>query len=154
MLACVITAFYEVVVEQEMIIKALAMDNYRWLLFLWVFEKNYIGPRLREDAHRISYEQLFDLILKQHNENPMEAESHIKEVLDWKILTEDDNVLVGLLVHGQDAIAIDYMGYYSDYLDKDLFIACLKQGNNVFLQKALLVAAFDKLIFREEAVIE
>lgn len=149
-----ITAFYEVVVEQEMIIKALAMDNYRWLLFLWVFEKNYIGPRQREDAHRISYEQLFDLILKQHNENPMEAESHIKEVLDWKILTEDDNVLVGLLVHGQDAIALDYMGYYSDYLDKDLFIACLKQGNNVFLQKALLVAAFDKLIFREEAVIE
>ena len=46
------------------------------------------------------------------------------------------------------------MGFYSDFLDKDLFIACLKQGNNVFLQNSLLVAAFDKLIFREEAVIE
>jgi hypothetical protein len=42
-LACLITAYYEVNVEQEMIIKALSMDNFQWLKFLWAFEKNFIG---------------------------------------------------------------------------------------------------------------
>ena len=55
-LACVITGFYEVVIEQEMVIKALSMDNYRWLLFLWAFEKNFLGPRHKPDAHFITYE--------------------------------------------------------------------------------------------------
>lgn len=36
-LACIITAYYEVTIEQEMLIKALSMDNYEWLLFLWAF---------------------------------------------------------------------------------------------------------------------
>lgn len=40
-----LTAYYEVIIEQEIIIKALSMDNYMWLKFLWAFEKNYIGQR-------------------------------------------------------------------------------------------------------------
>lgn len=63
-LACVITGYYEVIVEQEMIIKALSMDNYKWLFFLWGFEKNYIGQRQKEESHFLSFDQLFDLILK------------------------------------------------------------------------------------------
>jgi hypothetical protein len=62
--------------------------------------------------------------------------------------------LVGLLEHNLDLLAIESMGFYSDFLDKNLFIHCLLNGNNIFLQNALLVAAFDKLIFREEAVID
>ena len=46
-----------------MIIKALSMDNYRWLLFVWAFDKNYIGSRVR-DSMFITFEQLFDLIMK------------------------------------------------------------------------------------------
>lgn len=45
MLACVITAFYELNVEQEMIIKALSMNNFEWLKFLWAFDKNFLGQR-------------------------------------------------------------------------------------------------------------
>lgn len=45
------------------------------------------------------------------------------------------------------------MGYYSHFLDKDLFIHCMTHGNTYFLQKALLLAAFDKMIFREDSVI-
>lgn len=45
------------------------------------------------------------------------------------------------------------MGYYSHFLDKELFIHCMTHGNTFFLQKALLLAAFDKMIFREDAVI-
>jgi len=49
-LACIITAYYEVIIEQEMVIKALSMDNYQWLLFIWAFEKNFLGYRNNEDA--------------------------------------------------------------------------------------------------------
>lgn len=45
------------------------------------------------------------------------------------------------------------MGYYSHFLDKELFIYCMHHGNNFFLQKALLLSAFDKMIFREDNVI-
>jgi len=42
-LSCIIIAYYEITIEQEMIIKALSMDNYMMLQYLWAFEKNYIG---------------------------------------------------------------------------------------------------------------
>lgn len=56
--------------------------------------------------------------------------------------------------HNLDKLAINYMGYYSHFLDKELFNYCLMHGNNIFLQNALLMAAFDKMIFREEIVID
>lgn len=42
-LACVITAFYEVALDQEMIMRAITSENYEWLLFVWAFNKNYLG---------------------------------------------------------------------------------------------------------------
>jgi hypothetical protein len=42
-LACIITAYYEVTLEEEMIIRALTSENYQWLFFVWAFDKNYIG---------------------------------------------------------------------------------------------------------------
>jgi hypothetical protein len=46
------------------------------------------------------------------------------------------------------------MGFYSHFLDKDLFLYSMMHGNNIFLQNALIVSAFDKMIFREEAVVD
>ena len=108
---------------------------------------------MREDAIKISFEQLFDLILKQHVESEFLADKYLKQVVDWKIIS-DDNILISLLAHHKDELAINYMGYYSHFLDKELFLYCMMHGNNVFLQNALIVAAFDKIIFREESVIE
>jgi hypothetical protein len=73
-------------------------------------------------------------------------------ILDWEIISTD-NILIALLAHHMDDIAIEYMGIYSHLLDKDLFIYCMTHGNNEFLQKALLLAAFDKMIFRDDQVI-
>ena len=44
-LACIITAYYEIALEEEMIVRAITNSNYQWLLFVWAFDKNYIGPR-------------------------------------------------------------------------------------------------------------
>ena len=65
-LACIITAYYEVALEEEMIIRALTESNYEWLQFTWAFEKNYIGQKNRKDSHFITYGQLIDLIKKNH----------------------------------------------------------------------------------------
>ena len=76
----------------------------------------------------------------------------IRKVLDWKVISTD-NILVALLHHHFDDLASDYMGYYSHFLDKDLFIYCITNGNNFFLRKSLLMHAFDKMIFRDDMVI-
>jgi hypothetical protein len=60
---------------------------------------------------------------------------------------------MALLAHHYDEMAIDYMGYYNLFLNQELFIYCMTHGNNLFLRKALLLAAFDKMIFREDKVI-
>jgi hypothetical protein len=92
------------------------------------------------------------MIKKHYFKDQLKAKKKLKEVLDWKIIS-NDNILIALLAHHIDDLAIDYMGYYSHFLDKDLFIFCMTHGNNFFLQRALLLSAFDKMIFREDEVI-
>ena len=54
-LSCIITAYYEVIIEQDMIIKALSIDNYQWLQFLYAFDKNYLGQRGHDDSIHIGF---------------------------------------------------------------------------------------------------
>ena len=81
-----------------------------------------------------------------------ELEQKVKSVVEWRIITSD-NILIALLGQHFDVLAVNYMGLFSHLLDKDLFVFCVTNGNNHFLQKALLLSAFDKMIFREDAVI-
>ena len=46
-LSCVITAYYEIAIEEDMVVRALDLHNYEWLQFVWAFDKNYIGSRHR-----------------------------------------------------------------------------------------------------------
>ena len=70
--------------------------------------------------------------------------------MEWYIISTD-HVLIALLTHHLDEIAIKYIGYYnhlldmnqSDYIDKvssdvkifdkDLFLFCVRHGNKTFL---------------------
>lgn len=151
-MACVMTAYYEVALQEEMIIRAITCENYEWLFYTWAFDKNYIGQRDSKDAIFITFEQLFDLVKKNYEHDKEKTSQKVMEILEWKIISTD-NILKALLIHHFDSIAIDYMGYYNHLLDKELFIHCMTHGNNRFLQRALLLAAFDKMIFREEKVI-
>ena len=72
--------------------------------------------------------------------------------MNWKIISID-NILKALLAHHFDELAVEYMGFYSHFLDKDLFVFSMTHGNNIFLKNALLLSAFDKMIFREQDVI-
>lgn len=55
-----------------------------------------------------------------------------------------------MLAHHFDELAVDYMGTYNNLLNKDLLIYCIDHGNQYFLRNALVMAAFDKMLFREE----
>lgn len=68
-LACIITAYYEVELNEDMIIKALTSENFEWLFFVWAFDKNYIGLRHKAESLFITFEQLFDLVKKNYHED-------------------------------------------------------------------------------------
>ena len=44
-LLCVIAAYYEVLIDHDVLILALQDSNYNFLMYLWAFQKNYIGDR-------------------------------------------------------------------------------------------------------------
>jgi len=70
------------------------------------------------------------------------------------MLFTKDNILIALLYHYQDDLALQYIGYYSQFIDKDLFLYALNHGNKRFIQHALLMGAFDRVIFKDEEVIQ
>lgn len=54
-IACIIVAYYEIALEEEMIIRALSGNSYTFLMFVWAFDKNYIGARNKEDSYFITF---------------------------------------------------------------------------------------------------
>jgi hypothetical protein len=50
-------------------------------------------------------------------------------------------------------IAVDYLGIYNNLMRQDLLIYCIKHEHDFFMRSALILAAFDKMLFREDAVI-
>ncbi|CDW78613.1 UNKNOWN [Stylonychia lemnae] len=150
-LACLLTAYYEIAIDDDMIFRAVENMHFYWLQFVWAFNKNVLGPRNTTDATPITYTQLFDIV-KNMYETSSQIKEGIKMICQWLLIT-DDNILLALLYHYQDNLALDYMGYYNKFLDKDLFLYSMNHGNKMFLQHALLMGAFDKTIFKEEEVI-
>jgi len=57
------------------------------------------------------------------------------------------------LKHGFDELALEYMGFYVEDINKELFMYCMTNGNEIFMKEALTKSAFDLLIFKEELVI-
>ncbi len=80
----------------------------------------------------IQYEGLFEMIKKYFGDDKEDMMGKIRVVLDWRVVS-DDNILIALLVHNLDIVAMDYMGYYSHFLNNHLFIYCMTHGNNIFL---------------------
>ncbi len=88
-----------------MIIRALTNENYEWLFFTWAFDKNYIGQRDKTDSMLVTFEQLFDLILKNYHTDKEKIDQRITEVLEWQVISSN-NILRALLVHNLDEIAV------------------------------------------------
>ena len=57
-LACTLTAYYEVALDEEMIFSAFEHKHFEWLSYVWAFGKNYIGAR-RNKGTKLVFEDLF-----------------------------------------------------------------------------------------------
>lgn len=53
-------------------------------------------------------------------------------------------MLWALLSQDLDELALEYMGKYDKFVRKGLFVYALGHNNSTFMQKALLLQAFDK----------
>jgi len=127
-LACYLTAFYEIQVDELMIQEAIDSDYYKWLNYVWAFRKNYV---VEASGHReVNLHDLFDYIInacKKYNEsgrtdkhNGMKISQELEKVCKWKlayhhheelaeaykdpdeVIDEDDNILKALLTHMED----------------------------------------------------
>lgn len=54
-LACLLTAFYEIAIDDDMLFRALEKNNFIWLQYVWSFKKNFLGPRSSTDVVYITY---------------------------------------------------------------------------------------------------
>ena len=52
-----------------------------------------------------------------------------------------------------DKLVIKYMGYYTIFLDENLFLFSVAKNNKKFIQVSLALGAFNKLIFKQESVV-
>jgi hypothetical protein len=76
---------------------------------------------------------LINFIKNKYSFNSVEIHNKVKMVLDWKVISSD-NILIALLSHHLDGLAVEYMGYYSHLLNTDLLIYCIEYGNIDFLK--------------------
>jgi hypothetical protein len=101
-LACTLTAYYEVALDEEMIFSAFDHKYFEWLSYVWAFGKNYIGAR-RNKGKKLVFEDLFTA-LKEMKRNSKAAAANkffvdtLKIVCKWYTYGDDD-ILRALLFH-------------------------------------------------------
>jgi len=61
-LACYLTAFYNIHLDQKLIKQAVHGKFYKWLKFVWAFDKNMVESYGGEQK-RVEYVTLFDNII-------------------------------------------------------------------------------------------
>lgn len=125
------------------------------LNYIWAFGKN-LHEATKQDF--ITYNELFESIKivkensKSIDDKKDSVDQFVEHIVNWLVVT-DDNILIALLQHEYDELALSHIGYFIDDINVDLLLYCLKNGNEQFLKGALKMSAFDKLIFRQEEVI-
>ena len=82
-----------------------------------------------------------------------EAEASLRIIANWNLLGTHDNVLDALLHHRSESLAIDFMGTYEIFLQKELLLSALTDGNTTFMRKAQMSGAFPKMLFADGEVI-
>jgi len=156
-LACVIVAYYNILISEKMICKCLKNDFLHLLKFIWCFGKNYFEDETTAKTF-ISYTDLIKLSRVMYKEKfeGQDVEELVvrfcQSITKWYVIT-DDNIIIALLKEGQDELALEIMGYYAQDINKELFLYCMTFGNEIFMKEALKKSAFDLMIFKEEIVI-
>lgn len=138
-LACYLTAFYEISLDEELLQSAVNNGYYEWLNYVWAFKKNYTGDiQDPKEKHEIKIEALFGMIHKRYPPDQKDLVTRDRRICcEWYLDNADnhmDDILKALLTHQEDQLALDFMGYYSVLLDDKLFLFSLDQNNQEFIR--------------------
>ena len=111
-LACYLIAHYDTEIYEEIIVNAIEKDYYMILHYIWAFGKN--KHELKNNLGEfILYNELFQSIqiVKEGAKLPDEVKKEsidqfVRNVVNWLVIT-DDNILIALLEHEYDDLALD-----------------------------------------------
>lgn len=169
-LACYLTAFYKIAINQQLLQYAVNQECYNWLMYMWAFKQNFydetkkkpkqegLEKTLKTDGlpdNLITFKDLFGQIKKKERDN-VEKDRITKEIKIcclWMI-DSDDNILSALLYHQEDQLALAFLGDYSKFRNQDLFLFSLEKNSQEFIKQSLIMGAFDKDTFKKEEVVE
>lgn len=123
---------------------------FEFMKYMWRFNKNfyYSGSKMIP----FTYKDFFNLI-KKWNQNSFTT--RIKEVADWKLQIEGENMLLALLQANMDQIACSNTQFYSFDCTIELFFYALDNDNEVFLKYSMKEGTFSSLnLFEKQEVID
>ena len=127
-LACTLTAYYEISLDEDLIFSAIDNKQFEWLSYVWAFGKNYIGARCNR-GKKLVFEDFFSALKEMKRTSKAAAAQKflvdtLKIVCKWYIYGDDD-ILRALLFHFQDELALEFCGYYKKFLTVPLFLYAL-----------------------------
>jgi len=55
-------------------------------MFVYSFDKNYLGSRFKEECVPVKFENLFDMIKKQFEGSPEVIDGKLRLIMEWKVI--------------------------------------------------------------------
>ena len=104
-LACYLTAFYEIYIEEDLVKMAIRRGWYKWLKYVFAFKKNYVNGK------HYNLKKLFkdiNIIQDDMDVKDKEEMSGIELCCQWYLRT-DENILEALLEENQDLLTLKYL---------------------------------------------
>ncbi len=65
-LACLLTAYYELCLDENSFYESVFNMNFEWLNYVWVFGKNFIGNRRAGTSTKVIIKALLEIISRVH----------------------------------------------------------------------------------------
>lgn len=149
-IASIIIVEYPCKAQESTIKLAINSEMFDFMKFMWRFKKNfyYDGTKMIT----FTYKNFFNLIKKWNQNN---FTTRIKEVADWKLQIDGENLLLALLQANMDQIACSNTQFYQLDINSELFFFALDNDNEVFLKYSMKEGVFSALnLFEKQDVID
>jgi hypothetical protein len=149
-IASVVIVDYPCRVDESTVKLAINSEMFDFMKYMWRFQKNYyyVGQKKID----FTYKTFFDFIKKWNQNN---YTTRIKEVADWNLQVEGENLLLALLQANMDQIACSNIQFYHFDVNIELFYWAIDNDNEVFLKYSMKEGVFSSFnIFEKQEVID
>lgn len=147
--AAVILCEYNIRVDHLLFRRAVTSNAFVFLRYMWQFKKNYVI--LNGEQVKLPMRYLFNMVLKTIDKN---AESKIKEIMDWKIVSDEENLTRLLLEYQFDAIATLHVEEREGDVTIDLLKYAIENENEFFMEYCLKHVVFPPRFLEDLEIVE